>query len=207
MNASVVKSAGRVFEVLALFDAERQAMTGTAIARALKYPASSSVALLKSMVNLGYLAYDCNDRTYFPTVQVAMLGRWVEDNFFVEGHLLDLLDDIAAATGECVMLAWQNDLHLMCSRPRGKDNVCDLVARLPTRLPLFESVAGLTLLTTKRDVEIAQMAERCNAQRRAGEAKVQLPMAMEKIRAFRALGYGVGYDFSVPGLGMIAWSL
>src|SRR6185312_9907237 len=90
MNASVVKSAGRVFEVLELFDAERQAMTATSIARALKYPASSTVALLKSMVSLGYLAYDPNERTYFPTIQLAVISRWLEDSFFVEGHLLEL---------------------------------------------------------------------------------------------------------------------
>ena len=55
MNDSIVKSVGRVFEVLELFDAERAALTATTIARTLKYPASSTVALLKSIVRLGYL--------------------------------------------------------------------------------------------------------------------------------------------------------
>src|SRR3954471_16702946 len=108
MNDTVVKSAGRVFEVLELFDAERQAMTATAIARALKYPASSTVALLKSMVSLGYLSYDLNDRTYFPTIQLAVISRWLEDSFYVEGHLLELMDEIAAATRENIILCWQN---------------------------------------------------------------------------------------------------
>src|SRR3954470_18853177 len=111
MTASVVKSAGRVFEVLELFDAERQAMTATAIARALKYPASSTVALLKSMVTLGYLAYDPNERTYFPTIQLAVISRWLEDSFFVDGHLLELVDDVAAATGQPLRPCWQNALY------------------------------------------------------------------------------------------------
>ena len=206
MTASVVKSAGRVFEVLELFDAERQAMTATAIARALKYPASSTVALLKSMVNLGYLCHDPAERTYFPTIQLAAISRWIEDSFFVEGHLLDLMDDVAAATNEQVMLCWQNELAMQFIRINTPDKG---TARPPVcggpnaRLALFDAVVGLTALTLKRDVEIAQLAERCQAQ----DAKVDLPAAMEQIRTFRSLGYGIGVDLHNPGSSTVAWPL
>ncbi len=204
MPESVVKSAGRVFEVLELFNAERAALTATGIARYLKYPASSTVALLKSMVNLGYLSYDPAERTYFPTIRLAMISHWLEDSFFVEGHLLELMDEIGIATGENIFLSWQNDLYMQFVR--GKPGAKEF--QPPTvepRVPLFESVAGLTALTLKRDVEIAQLAERLNAVRPAG-AKVNLPVAMEHIRNFRTLGYGVAYDFFVAGAGVIAWA-
>ena len=84
MNDSIVKSVGRVFEVLELFDAERAALTATAIARALKYPASSTVALLKSMVRLGYLTYDPSERTYFPTLRMALISHWLEKSSWVK---------------------------------------------------------------------------------------------------------------------------
>jgi DNA-binding IclR family transcriptional regulator len=206
MNDSVVKSAGRVFEVLELFDAERQAMTATSIARALKYPASSTVALLKSMVSLGYLAYDPNERTYFPTIQLAVISRWLEDSFFVEGHLLELMDDVAAATGETIMLCWQNELHLQFIRVKSTNKEFTL-PDLGARFPLFHSVPGLTALTLRRDVEIAQLAERFNAAAAPGELRVDLPAAMEHIRNFRSLGYGIGYDFFRSGLSNIAWAL
>ena len=206
MTASVVKSAGRVFEVLELFDAERQAMTATAIARALKYPASSTVALLKSMVNLGYLSHDPSERTYFPTIQLAAVSRWLEDSFFVEGHLLELMDDLAAATGEQVMLSWQNELAMQFIRINTADKG---ITRPPVcggagaRLVLFDSIVGLTALTLKRDVEIAQLAERCQAQ----DAKVDLPAAMEQVRNFRSLGYGIGVDTHSTGTSTVAWPL
>lgn len=213
MTASVVKSAGRVFEVLELFDAERQAMTATAIARALKYPASSTVALLKSMVNLGYLSHDPGERTYFPTIQLAAVSRWLEDSFFVEGHLLELMDDLAAATNEQVMLCWQNELAMQFIRTNTPDKAAGRpLAAASARLPLFESVVGLTALTLKRDVEIAQLAERCKAQ----DAKVDLPAATEQIRTFRSLGYGIGVDTHAlatgpgaasPGTSTVAWPL
>lgn len=200
MTASVVKSAGRVFEVLELFDAERQAMTATSIARALKYPASSTVALLKSMVSLGYLSHDPGERTYFPTIQLAAVSRWLEDSFFVEGHLLELMDDLATATGEKVTLSWQNELAMQAIRAKAQAGLS-----APCRLPLFDSVVGLTALTLKRDVEIAQLAERCQAQ--GGDAKVDLPAAMEQVRTFRSLGYGIGVDPQGASTSTVAWPL
>lgn len=208
MTASVVKSAGRVFEVLELFDAERQAMTATAIARALKYPASSTVALLKSMVNLGYLSHDPGERTYFPTIQRAAVSRWLEDSFFVEGHLLELMDDLAAATGEQVTLCWQNELAMQFIRANSPDKGVNRPFAAPgSRLPLFESVVGLTALTLKRDVEIAQLAERCQAAKNFTDAKVDLPGAMEQVRTFRSLGYGIGVDAHAPATSTVAWPL
>ena len=205
MTASVVKSAGRVFEVLELFDAERQAMTATAIARALKYPASSTVALLKSIVNLGYLSHDPSERTYFPTIQLAAVSRWLEDSFFVEGHLLELMDELAAAAGDPVMLSWQSELAMQFVRVNAPDKgtARSQIGGPGARLPLFESVVGLTALTLKRDVEIAQLAERCQAQ----DSKVDLPAAMEQVRSFRSLGYGIGVDLHATGTSTVAWPL
>jgi IclR family KDG regulon transcriptional repressor len=216
MTASVVKSAGRVFEVLELFDVERQAMTATSIARALKYPASSTVALLKSMVSLGYLSHDPGERTYFPTIQLAAVSRWLEDSFFVEGHLLELMDDLAVATGENVMLCWQTELTMQFVRAKPQAGVSSAM-----RLPLFDSVVGLTALTLKRDVEIAQLAERSQALAQSlapsapltlaplqvSEGKVDLPAAMEQIRSFRSLGYGIGVDTHAAGTSTVAWPL
>ena len=205
MNDSVVKSAGRVFEVLELFNSERKALTATGIARNLKYPASSAVALLKSLVNRGYLSYDPAERTYFPTVQLSLMTRWMEDSFYTEGHLLDLVDEVTKATGETVYLAWQNDLEMQLSRAKaGTREPC--AGALEPRLPLFDSVSGLTALTLKRDVEIAQLAERASALGKASGTRVDLPSAMERARGFRTQGYGVGYDVPQPGVGRLAWA-
>ena len=205
MNASVVKSAGRVFEVLELFNTERKALTATGIARNLKYPASSAVALLKSLVNRGYLSYDPVERTYFPTVQLSLITRWTEDSFYTDDHLLDLVDEVSKTTGETVYLAWQNDLEMQTAKAKiGAREQCSVA--IASRLPLFDSISGLMALTLKRDVEIAQLAERASALGKASGTKIDLPSAMERIRAFRSQGYGVGYDVSQPGIGRLAWA-
>jgi DNA-binding IclR family transcriptional regulator len=203
MNDSIVKSVGRVFEVLELFDAERAALTATAIARTLKYPASSTVALLKSMVRLGYLTYDYSERTYLPTIRLALIGTWLEHSFYVDGHLFELMDDVSKNTEESTFLSWQSDLDVQSVRFRLADN--GLAPLTGSRAPLFSAVTGLTALTIKRDVDVIKLAERVNQLRRKQDPQVDVPAIMEQIRRFRALGYGVEYDDT--GTGTMAWVL
>ena len=74
MDRDAVKSARRAFEILELFDRERRPLALKDILEALGYPASSGSALLKSLVALGYLDYDRDRRTYFPTMRISALG-------------------------------------------------------------------------------------------------------------------------------------
>lgn len=208
MNDSIVKSVGRVFEVLELFDAERTALTATAIARTLKYPASSTVALLKSMVRLGYLTYDSSERTYFPTLRLALISHWLENSFFVDGHLLELLDDVSNTTDESTFLSWQSDLDMQYVRFRIGAGGLAPAPLTAGRVPLFATVAGLTALTLKRDVDIVKLLERLNLQKPKNAPQIDAAATMEQIRRFRTLGYGVEYDGTLlPGVGTVAWVL
>jgi len=74
----VVKSAVRVLEVLELFDRlQREASVGE-VARELGYPVSSTSMLLGSLLERGYLRHGPDQRTYFPTPRVTLLGAWIE---------------------------------------------------------------------------------------------------------------------------------
>jgi len=208
MNDSIVKSVGRVFEVLELFDAERAALTATTIARTLKYPASSTVALLKSMVRLGYLTYDPSERTYFPTLRMALISHWLEKSFLGDGHVLELLDDVSNATDESTFLSWQSDLDMYCVRFRIGSSGMAAAPLTAGRLPLFATVAGLAALTHRRDVDIVKLLERANHQKPKDEPQIDAAATMEHIRRFRTLGYGVEYNGPLlPDAGTVAWAL
>jgi IclR helix-turn-helix domain len=51
----------------------------TEIARRLNYPPSSTSALLKSLLDLGYLDCDRKARTYVPTARISLVGGWVRN--------------------------------------------------------------------------------------------------------------------------------
>ena len=89
-QGSVVKSVGRVFAVLELFRECRESLNSNSVAEALGYPKSSTIVLLKSMAELGYLAFDHKSKSYFPTPKVSDLGSWLSPEL-LRGGVVDLV--------------------------------------------------------------------------------------------------------------------
>ena len=87
----VVKSAARVIQTLEFFDEKKCALSVAEIAAQHGWPHSSTSALMASLVTLGYLHYDATRRTYLPTMRVALLGDWVQDDSFKDGQLMRLM--------------------------------------------------------------------------------------------------------------------
>lgn len=206
-NDDVVKSVGRVFEVLELFDREKEALNATQVERMLNYPQSSTLALLKSMVKLGYLSFDRIERSYFPTMRVAMLGQWLENSAYGEGYLPTLVEEVSRATGETVSISCQNDLAMQFiqTRPGTKPLTLNIVPG--TLAPLFESVIGITALSSKEDGEISKIIDRYNRRARRGGRKVVEAEVMAAVAKVRRDGYGVTYDTYIHSIGAIAWLL
>ena len=94
MADGAVKSAQRALEILEVFARHRRPLALKEILDELGYPTSSGSALMKSLVQLGYLDYDRERRTYFPTMRIAVLGAWVPGALFGDGQLLPALEDL-----------------------------------------------------------------------------------------------------------------
>lgn len=203
----IVKSVGRVFAVMELFAQRRAGLSATELERALDYPKSSTLALLKSMVTLGYLSYDRIGRTYFPTLRVHNLGHWICE---ADSHraLDELMQDAAAATGETVTLSCQNDLRMQFMAVVSGTNPLMLNFRAGMTGPLFQSNMGLVALAQSDDAEIRRLAERMNRRAgRRGERVDDLPETMRRIAEIRRQGYGIGYRNYVDFVGVISWPI
>jgi len=198
---SVVKSVGRVFEVLEAFNAVRQPMTAMQIAKRLDYPTSSTAAILKSMVALGYMNAT-RDRTYFPTVRLPVITRWIQGALYGDGHLMALLGDLHALTGETVVLGIQNDLdaqyiHLL-------PGTQPIMLNLPpgTRRPLCASGMGWALLSSLEDDQVRKLAERVNL--RGMDAPVDIDALLATVRETRKRGYARSFGTVIAGSSIIA---
>jgi IclR family KDG regulon transcriptional repressor len=203
----VVKSVGRVFEVLELFEQRRERLTATTVERALGYPQSSTLALLKSMVRLGYLSFDRLDRTYAPTMRVALLGNWVESAFHSGGRLTALLHDLADTTSETICLSVPNDLHMQFTHVRVGSQALVLSVSPGALAPMFRSAIGLVALGGRDEADIREMAVRLNRRTRGRTPKIEIESTLAQIRRIRATGHAVGYDLYLVGVGAIAWLL
>ena len=205
MTDSAVKSAKRAFEILEAFSRHRRPLALKELLDELDYPASSGSALMKSLVALGYLDYDGERRTYFPTMRIAALGSWVPGTLFGDGPLLGALEDLHRETGETVILAVQSDLHAQYVHVIPSLEPLQLRVPPGTRRPLAQSGLGLVLLSAKRDPEIERLRRRINA---AGEgAALSRDEMMARVNAVRARGYAFSRNAISQGVGIIGAAL
>ncbi|MDB6001233.1 MAG: yagI [Rhizobacter sp.] len=209
MENSVIKTAGRVFEILEYFREVRKPLSVRDISEHFEYPLSSTSVLVKSIATLGYLSYDSRIRAYSPTILVAMLGDWIYESSFSSAEIIGLMKALSESTSETVILAVQNDIQAQY--------VQVIQSRLPiqfyvspgTRRPLCASGTGWALLAPQSDATIARIHQRTQA--RIGKGGLPEHMALEDVMAqvkkVRTQGHVYSRGTNTPGVGVIAMPL
>jgi len=202
-----VKSARRVFDVLEFFEEHQQAASVIEVASALKFPQSSTSALMRTMTAFGYLHYDTSRRTYIPTPRVSMLGHWIDPTLFTRGRLLNLMEDLSARTGETIMVALRNGLSAQY--------IHVIQAKLPMRLyvkagtlrPLARSGSGYALLSCYPDREVRRLVRLINANEARPDRQVDIKELLLELQKVRRQGHAFSVNLVTPGAGVVAMNL
>jgi DNA-binding IclR family transcriptional regulator len=199
-----VKSAGRVLEILEFFDDIQRESTVMEIADTLGYPQSSTSALLRSLVDMGYLDYAPNRRTYITSNRVALLGSWTNSDIFREGAIISMMKELNEETRDTVVLAMRNGLYMQYIHVIQATNPARLHITLGTARPLAASSAGYALLSTLSDEEVTRIVMRINAEAADGEPLLRVRDLHQTLAGIRERGYAFTHDLVTHGGGMIA---
>ncbi|HSW17605.1 MAG TPA: IclR family transcriptional regulator, partial [Ramlibacter sp.] len=206
LESPVIKSAGRVFEVLEFFREARRPLSVRDIAEHFGYPLSSTSVLVKSIAELGYLSYDSRSRVYSVTIRVAMLGDWIYESSFGGTEIIALMEDLSRRTSETVILAVQNDIFVQYVRVIQSTLPIQFYISAGTRRPLCMSGTGWALLSTHTDAAIERLVQR--TENRLDKAGLNQPITLEevteKVAHVRKHGYVYSRGTNTPGAGVIA---
>lgn len=204
---AVVKTAGRVFEILEYFRDVRAPLSVREIAEHFGYPFSSTSVLVKSLATLGYLTYDRDLRAFFPTLRVASLGDWLYDSAYGGQDVLRLLEDISRETGETAILAVQNDVYAQYVHlVPNKQQVIQLNVPIGTRRALCWSGTGWAILSQHSDESIEYLIDR-TLTRFKGDALIgsmTREATFAQVREVRKTGFAISSGTVTQGAGVIA---
>lgn len=206
MQNDQARSIKRTLEVLEYFDEFHPSAPVGEIARELGYPQSSTSILLKSLMVLGYLAYDDKARTYRPTARVAMLGRRIRPYFFGDGDVMAALNELNERTGELIFIAARAGLSIHYIYVVPALNPLRMHLRAGATRPLVSSAIGHLFMSTLPDEEIARAVER-SARQNPKEQTADLPSVMKAVRDIRQKGYVLSDKTMTPGGGVLAMML
>lgn len=209
MTRDPIKSATRALEVFECFSKIKRPMRQSEIVQTLGYPQSSTVFLLKSLIQAGYLSYDRGARLYKPTPEVIKLGAWMEqrdyDFFFGRGAFTRLLEELRSLTNETVAVAMQNDIFVHWHRllESGHDLTCHIPAE-GKLYPLTYSSHGWMLLSVWPDESVEMLVRLINAREPDRERRVGVGQAIEVMQRIRAQGHYFTPSSYYVGLGSVA---
>ena len=204
MRGAAAKSAVRAFALLELCRELRQPLRLKDFVDRLGFPTSSTAELLKAMAEAGYLSFDTTSRTYFPTPRLASLGDWIGDALFEEQTLLDAMHDLHEQTGEAILLATANGLHvqyidgIQCEQP------IRFLVEIGTRRPMVCSGPGTAILCRESDEFIEKIYRRTKAKGLLGERGPSFAELQRRIRTARDRGYFFAKDIVYKGACSIA---
>ena len=187
-NEGSIKSARRVIELLEYFDIGRQETSVGEVARELGYPQSSTSMLMKSLVELGYLDYDSEKRTYRLSPVVPLLGAWVQPEIFHSGRLYALMNDLHRQTGQLVaigtrvgtMVRLLHAIYTPGSIPRDFTK--------GRRRQMLHSPFGRVILASYQEKEIRSFIRRANSENTASY-RVSPNATVEELKRIADGGY------------------
>lgn len=202
----VIKSARRVLELFEFFAENRRPLAVADVVHGLDYPQSSASALLKSLTRLGYLDYDRHRRLYRPTLRVALLGGWVQDDLYSHTNLSNLMDELHRRSGgEALMLGMQNDIYVqyihVVQQPASE---LTWYVKPGTLRPLCRTATGRVLMSLKSDVEVQQLLWRINAEETDPSRRMSIHDLLRELNQIRVQKYAITQAAVNPNSGVIA---
>lgn len=195
--AGSVKSARRVLSIFRYFEKVRAPRSLSEISQDLGYPISSTLALLRSIQTLGYLTFNPETKSYFPSMGFAMLGLWIPERLFEGGGIVQMMESLAAATRETVLLSVQNGLYAQHIHAVETTQALGYRPLVGTLRPLLGSGVGRVLLSQLPDDQVLKTIDRINA---ADGAEVFVAAKVLKdLAQIRRDGYAYTANVFVPG--------
>lgn len=204
---SIVKSAHRTISVLELFDRTQRPLKLTEIAEDLAAPTSSTQDLLRSLVTLGYLYFDRRTHAYFPTLRVSVLGDWIEQAVFGEGHYRALMKYLRDETGETIGIGGESDLDVQFLQILTGTYPLTLNFKAGDRAPLCTTAMGRALLSKRPKPYVQKLLLRHNSIVESRADRVTEAELMDALDFFDQTGYAVSRENTLHGLSGIAMIL
>ncbi|MGR3323086.1 MAG: IclR family transcriptional regulator [Pseudooceanicola sp.] len=201
LPGEVVKSAARTIQILEFFDHVRRDVSITEIAHALNYPQSSTSALLRSMVAMGYLQHNRAARTYRLTRRTGLLGAWVDPSLVRQGSIVSFAHGIARHTDETVVLARMNEMRVQVIYVAEGAEQADI--SVGCHYDMAHSAAGAALLSMLDEKQARRVIVRLNAEMQDGARRIDTAAKLAEIAHGRREAAFTGEGFT-PGHAAVA---
>jgi len=188
----LVRQAANVVELLEFFARRGEPATLAEIADSLEWPRSSTFNIVGTLVDKGYFYEPVARGGYFPSPRWHSVVQKISENDPLPGALVDLVDTIAARTGETTAVGSASGLSVIFLYVRESRQPIRYFAEIGTRVPIHASSAGRAILAQMNPKEREQIYRKLVFEKYSPST----PMGIDQIEAELRAGAERGYHQS-----------
>ena len=189
------RTIARVFEIFEEFSDCKRPLTSMQLSKKLKYPYSSTRVILQNLSSLGYLVFNEESRTYFPTARLSIIGDWITGSTHGLPNLTPLMKDLSRQAKETVTLSVLNGVRMQTVHCIRGPHPISFSISPGASVPIEGSGIGAAAISILDDYEIEQLQVKINQYREAqGKELLAEGTLARSAEAVRALGYSAGYN-------------
>jgi DNA-binding IclR family transcriptional regulator len=190
-----VKSAMRTVALLDFFARQGGMYSLTEIQQELGYPKSSLYALLRTLVQLGWVETDPTGTLYRIGMRALLVGASYIDGDPVVGMANETLDWLAEVTGETVHFGRLDDFDVVDLSSRPSRHNLRPVIRVGRRLPAHSTALGKALLADRADPRLPEQLEPQTERTITDREEL-----LTDLRRVRERGYSADREENSPGV-------
>ena len=201
---AILKSSFRTMALFEYFaDIQTQATIGD-ISANLNIPQSSASALVKSLVDSGYLAKIEGSRYYYPTLRLSMLAGWMDRDTPIIPQLVDHMRRLTTDFKQPIVLAFRNGIYSQYIMVETATDAAQQHVKTGSLRPLVCSSSGWAMLSRDTDEHIGKLIRRTQAETDNEYWKETAKTALSHIAHTRRNGFAYSEGPDAKGTAGIA---
>lgn len=201
---SEVKLVARTLDVFELFAREMRPLSLTELAEGLAAPASSTLALVRTLVAKGYLYETRRRGGYYPTKRLAGVSRRIDQSDSIENLLEPHLHALRDATGETVVLGKREGFQLLYLDVIESAQPIRYTAEVGSARFLHANSLGKAVLSLLGDDALQDLLKRIDWVALTEDTKANEQSLREDLDIIRSRGWSENIRESIPDLAAVA---
>lgn len=201
---AIVPACVRTLAIFEVFAQEKQELSNSQVARALGIAETSSLDLLHTLVEEGYLLRTPTSRRFYPTRKFVTLARKLGDNDPLNSIASEVVEELVQRTSETALCGRieKGAVEIIALR-EGKHEL-RYIQRVGGRIALHASALGKALLSLLPQEQTKAQLEIKGLKKITPETCVDMTALLDEIRTVSQRGWSVVFDEGVEGVGAFA---
>jgi len=201
---AILKSSFRTMALFEYFADVRAPVTIGDISANLNIPQSSASALVKSLVESGYLTRTQTNRHYTPTLRLPMLGGWMDREPVMLPPLVTIMQTLCSQFAETFVLAMRNGIYSQYIMVESGSGTIRQHVETGSLRPLLCASTGWAMLSRDSDDDIGKLIRRTRSETENSYWRKTAQTAPQHIALTRQNGFAFSEGPDAKGTAGIA---